>query len=199
MKKVSVNKWKKLLPKEKATEVEANVHFVDTDDVLPIKVKPYLEMMERMAFAKEVAESCFDDVDGSYIPYAFDVSLGIMLVQYFTNIDVGADIVTAFALVQNSDVVAVIKSIVDERTMDHLETEVYELLQWQKSRRMRSTKADELYDALTMLIEKFSQMADSARSNLDDGKITDLAEVLKRFGNQEDTVKAILTANKEIK
>ena len=175
------------------------MHFVGTDDVLPIKVKPYLEMMERMAFTKEVVESCFDDTDGSYIPYAFDVSLGIMLVQYFTNIDVGSDIATALALVQNSDVVAVIKSIVDEHTMDHLETEVYELLQWEKARRKNSTKADELYDALIMLVNHFSQMADSAKENLNHNEVNELVELLKRFGDQEGLAKAVLTAQKELR
>lgn len=199
MKKVSVNKWKKMLPKTTSVEHKATLHFDGTDDTLEIIVLSDLSMEDRMSFAKDIVESCFDVKDGSYIPYAFDISMGIMIVQYFTNIDVGSDTKLAFDLVKNTDVISVIQRTVGEKKMDQIETEVYELLQWQKSRHMRSTKADELYDALTMLIEKFSQMADSARGNLDDGKITDLAEVLKRFGNQEDTVKAILAANKEIK
>ena len=199
MKKVSVNKWKKMLPKTTSVEHKATLHFDGTDDTLEIIVLSDLSMEDRMSFAKDIVESCFDVKDGSYIPYAFDISMGIMMVQYFTNIDVGSDTKLAFDLVKNTDIIDVIKKNVDAKTMDQIEVEVYELLQWQKSRHMRSTKADELYDALTMLIERFSQMADSAKNNLDDGTIVELTDMLKKFGDQKGLAKAVLDLQNERK
>lgn len=199
MKKVSVNKWKKMLPKAAPSDREATIHFKGTENTLDIIVVSDLTIEDRMSFAKDVVEACFDIHDGSYIPYAFDISLGIMMVQYFTNVDVGAETKLAFDLVKNTDIIDVIKKNVDVKTMDQIEVEVYELLQWQKSRHMRSTKADELYDALTMLIERFSQMADSAKNNLDDGTIVELTGLLKKFGDQKGLAKAVLDLQNEQK
>lgn len=197
MKKVSVNKWKKMLPKKAIAEHEATVHFNGNEETMQIVVTSNLTMMDRMAFAKDIVESCFDEISGDYIPYAFDVAFAVNLIQYFTNVDVGDNAELAFALTEQSDIISIIKDVVNEKTMDQMETEVYELLQWQKSRRKMSTKADELYDAIISLVNKFSDMADSAKDNLDEGNIINLAEAVKQIGDQEDLVKAIIKANKD--
>lgn len=199
MKKVSVNKWKKLLPKTEAIEHTDVIHFPDNDQVLEIIVKPDLSVADRMSLSKDIVDACFDVNNGSYIPYAFDVSFGIYMITYFTNLDIGSDTETAMSLIKHSDIIDVIKKHIDIKTWEHIETEIYELLQWEKSRKKQSNKADELFDALTDLVSNFSNVADHAKDKLANDDISELLQVMKQFGNQEDFARAVLKAQKERK
>lgn len=201
MKKISVNKWSKLL--EKKIDIPVVTKIIKgqvQDQTLEVEIKTDISMLDRMSFAKNVCEACFDEVDGSYIPYAKDVSFGVYLVNYFTNVDVGKDMGKALRFIKHTDIIHIIEEVAGVALVDALHEEVEDLLWQEQTRRSKSTKAEELFDALTKLVESFSSMADSARGNLEDGSIPELTKIMKAYNNdQEGLVKAILAAQKDNK
>lgn len=185
MKKVSVSTWKKLLPKEETAKKEAVVHFKDSDETMTIFVTPELEIKDRMSLAKGVVDACFDEKDGTYIPYAFDISLAIYLIQYFTNVDVGKDTKLIYQLARRSDIISVIKNTVGDKTMDQIEIEIYELLQWQKSKHLRGTKTEELYDALSTLLNMLSEFGTAAMEKAEDAPSIGFADYLRLLDTEK--------------
>ena len=89
MKKISASKWSKLLEKKgDAPVVTKTISGNVENQEIDIEIKTSISMGGRMAFAEGVCDSCFDELDGDYLPYAKSVSFNIHLLNYFTNIEV---------------------------------------------------------------------------------------------------------------
>jgi hypothetical protein len=201
MKKISANKWSRMLEKKSAiSTVTKIISGQNPEQTLEVEIMADISTKDRMSFAKSVCEACFDEVDGSYIPYAKEISFKIYLVNYFTNIDIGKDTEKILRFIADTDIISAIIGVIGNELADAIRDEVEDLISQEKARRAKSTKAEELFDALTQLIEGFSFMADKAKDGLEDGSIPELAKVMNAFNyNEEGIVKAILEVNKDKK
>lgn len=195
-KKVSINAWEKLLPNPN-DEQTITVHSEYAEDTIEVSVKRFINTEDYMDFVKIVTEACFDMNTGDYIPQAYDVAFKVQLIQQFTNLNFGKSVDRLYALASHTDIIKRIYEVVGISLIVRMQEDITRSITWEIDRRMKSSKADELYDALIELLGEFSGMADAAKESISDSNITDLTEVLKKFKDQKELVKAVSAANKE--
>lgn len=194
--KVSINVWEKLLPRLNE-EKTVTVYSKNTEDAIDVSIKCFVDIKEKMEFVKIVTDACFDIVDGGYIPHAREVAFNVQLIQKFTNLNSGKSVDKLYALSKYSTIIESITEVVGSDLISELEKDIDESLAWEKQRRSKSGKAEELYDALTGLINGFSAMADAAKENVSQDDIKEMLQVLRTSNNTGDLVKAIQTNNKD--
>lgn len=194
--KVSINTWEKLLPKLNEEQV-VTVYSKNTEDTIDVSIKRFISIERKMEFVKIVTDACFDIEDGSYIPHAREVAFNVQMIQEFTNLNSGKSVDKLYALSKYSTIIEAITEVVGSDLISELEKDIDESLTWEKQRRSKSGKAEELYDALAGLINGFSAMADAAKENVSQDDIKEMMQVLKTLSGAGGPVKAIQTNNND--
>ena len=179
MKNVSINKWEKMIEKhEKSVMAKVHTKANPEDEGIEVEVKIGMPIEARMAFAKNVVESCFSELDGQFVPYAWTVAWNLYLVSEFTNITISKDYDKMMAFIQDTDIIEVITAK-NRKLINDLWADVEDLMDFEKERHSHSAKVDEVCDGIMALIDMFAESMDDISAKIEDGSIDKMLAELK--------------------
>lgn len=159
------------------------------DTTIHVDVKKRLTLFERSKMAEEIADYCF--VSEFYAPYMRDFAERISVLSFYTDINVDdLTMETAYALTQNSELFAAVYHNIDD-DIDGIFEDAYALIEWRKEQMLRSTKADELYDAIKQFVNGLEVMLDGVAESMGDtSSLPGLIDAIKKIANKDEVALA---------
>lgn len=113
-----MNKMNKITFNMVAAEMDENimteVAFSGKNKELKISVKRRLDFEDAMKFVRDVAGSCTDINEGSYMPEAFDFSVKVNTLVYYAGFNDPDDIQKAYSVIYGTNLYEVVRDVIDE-------------------------------------------------------------------------------------
>lgn len=156
------------------------------DSIVKFNVVPKLTFVQRSMLIEDIADYCF--VGDEYVPYMDKFARGISILAHFTDLDIDAlDTEQAFALCNDTNIVGVVHDAADD-SFESIFADADELIEWRKQKLLKSTKAEELYDAATHLVNWIELSLDRVAASMgtDGGDIDSMVSAIQKFSKMDE-------------
>lgn len=124
----------------------------------PIKVRPTLTLEQRSFLVESIADLCF--VGDEYVPYMADFARKYGVLSSYTDLNFdNVSMEEAYRMTQNRELYRAVYDVIDD-DLSAVFADVNMLIDWRKQKLLKTSKAEELYDALINFVDGLETMLD---------------------------------------
>ena len=155
---------------------------------IPVTITKTISFEEVVNFVAEVADNCFLS-DGRYIPEAMQALIDCGVVRHYTNINLPANLSSAYELVMRSGIIDFIMPEINSNQYNDIIIAIRDKIEY-----ACDTNVTEFRNSLTGMMESMTDLQDKTKELF--GKISpdDVQSLLNAFSNGKDVEEKVVDA-----